>query len=160
MRLVAEAAKKSQVGWLCVADAPAQAIWFETDGSDLVVVIGGDEQAVPGIEAAQSAELTLRSKDTGASVVGATVTVRRIDKQSEEWERVAKTLSPKRLNGVSEDLTAQWRASSELYRLSPISATAQLRDDGAYDQLRDNTAGTGRPIPFHLGKRTRRKQGA
>lgn len=159
-RVVAEAAKKSQVGWLSVDERPGVAVWFVVDGADLLIVEGPGEQRVEGIAAAQAARITLRSKDTGGSVVEADLTLTRVDKASEGWDTAAKLLSPKRLNGVSEDLTAQWRQDCELYRLSPTSASVELERDGGYEPLRQSDAGTGRPIPFHLGRRTRRKQGA
>lgn len=171
--LVAEAAKKSSVAWVSVAGAPARAVWFVNDGAELLLVTGGAEQELPGLEAAGASgtpptTVTLRSKDTTATIVTTEVEVRHLVTDSEEWVEAAKALSPKRLNGVSEDLTAQWRESSQLFRLLPtrvtgadgaFAAAGALRSDGAFEELRQSPAGTGRPILFHVGKRTKRRQG-
>ena len=171
MALVGEAVKKSSVAWLSVAGAPARAVWFVNEGSDLLLVTGGAEQEVPGLGEAGEipTRLTLRSKDTNARLVEVEVEVTTLVTDSEQWTAAAKALSPKRLNGVSEDLTAQWRETASLFRLKPTvvvgadgifaEASEALASDGSYEELRQSPAGTGRPIPFHIGKRTRRKQG-
>ena len=69
--LVAEACRKSDVLWISLPGLPqpraAWHVWF--DGA-VYLVSGDGEQELPGLEAAETVEVTVRSKDKGAGWSG------------------------------------------------------------------------------------------
>lgn len=169
LALVAAAAKKSSVIWVSVDGAPARALWQVPSEGSMLVVTGGSEQELPELADASSAAVTIRSKENGASIVVTEVSVEHLVPDSPDWLAAVSELAPKRLNAQGLDLSASWRSASVVSRLRPTrvlqgagdfaSVSGSLPDQGGYEALRTSPAGTGRPLPFHLGKRTRRRQG-
>ena len=169
LALVSAAAKKSAVIWVSVDGAPAKALWQVPSDAGMLVVTGVSEQELASLDAAATAVVTIRSKENGASIVVTEVAVERLAPDSSEWLAAVAELAPKRLNAQGLDLSASWRTGSVVSRLRPTrvlsgagafaAVTGSLTDGGGYEALRTSPAGTGRPLPYHLGKRTRRRQG-
>lgn len=167
--LVTAAAKKSAVIWVSAGSCPPRALWQVASDDCMLVVIGGTEQEMPELVGATAATVTLRSKENGAAVVVTDVEVQHLAPESEEWKAAVAELAPKRLNAPAGDTAAAWARDSQVLRLRPTSVraaagefatvSAPLTDSGSYETLRTSPAGTGRPLPYHLGKRTRRRQG-
>ena len=131
LALLAESAKKSRVCWLTFsgedarADVQARAprlVWHAWyDGA--LLVLSGEDQRLPGIDSATTAEVVMRSKDTGARLVGWTGTVEVVDPDDERWETHAAALLAVRLN-LPDPAAAldAWRADATIVRIVPADA--------------------------------------
>ena len=124
--LVAESAKKSRVCWLSWPGAPAhRLVWHVWHADALVVLSAGPDQQLPGIEAAATAEVTMRSKDTGGRLLTWVATVEVVDPGAPAWEEHARALLGVRLNLVDPAATLQdWRAHGTVVRLVPVDVQA------------------------------------
>src|SRR5260370_28024499 len=71
--LIEEACKKSGLIWVAVPGARDRAawhVWHEHEGQGAVyVVVGGGEQALPGLADGITVRVTMRSKDKGGPLV-------------------------------------------------------------------------------------------
>ena len=166
--LIAELAKKTGTCWLryrhdsrygdIVEERPAWHLWH--DGA-LLVVSGGDEQPLPGIEQVSRVEVTLRSKDNGGRLVtwvGARTAVRPDD---EAWASVTTALVADRLNTPDLATTAQtWAEHSLVSRIVPtdevLEAPGSLSDDSHAAAPRPTPATTRGALPRILHRRVKR----
>ena len=131
LALVAESAKKSRVCWLTLSGGDASAtgpsrpprlVWHAWyDGA--LVVLSGEDQRLPGLDSATTAEVVMRSKDTGARLLGWTGTVEVVDPDDERWEAHAAALLAVRLN-LPDPAAAldAWRADATVVRIVPADA--------------------------------------
>ncbi|MGV9376846.1 hypothetical protein ACWDRB_13575 [Nonomuraea sp. NPDC003707] len=113
---IEEGAKKSGILWLTL-DRPRLA-WHTWHDGAIYLVTGGEEQALPGIDALDRVHVTLRSKDNGARLVEFEAAVAVVD-QATAADAVA-ALAKERLNALdSEHLTERWARDSTVLRLTP-----------------------------------------
>ena len=122
--LVAEAAKKSRVCWLSWPGSgqTPRLVWHAWyDGA--LLVLSGEDQRLPGLDAATTAEAVMRSKDTGARLVGWTGSVDVVEPDDERWEACAGALLAVRLN-LPDPAAAldAWRADATVVRVVPADA--------------------------------------
>lgn len=162
-RLVAEAMKKAAVAWVAVAAAPPTALWCLPADDALYVVSGPGEQAAPGLAGAALASVTLRG-DHGGRIVTWPAAVRRVEPDSEQWQRVVPQLAAKRLNapGPTGALVARWAAECVVSRLAPAGAPTEagpsLPDGSLAAPPRPTPAARPTARPFRL-HRVRRRGG-
>ncbi|MDX3101216.1 hypothetical protein ACIBO5_57475 [Nonomuraea angiospora] len=113
---IEEGAKKSGILWLTL-DRPRLA-WHTWHDGAIYLVTGGEEQALPGLDALDRVHVTLRSKDNGARLVEFEAAVAVVD-QAAAADAVA-ALAKERLNALdSEHLTERWARDSTILRLTP-----------------------------------------
>ncbi|MFI9845567.1 hypothetical protein ACIHFD_51695 [Nonomuraea sp. NPDC051941] len=113
---IEEGAKKSGILWLTL-DRPRLA-WHTWHDGAIYLVTGGEEQALPGIDALDRVHVTLRSKDNGARLVEFEAAVAVVD-QAAAADAVA-ALAKERLNALdSEHLIERWARDSTVLRLTP-----------------------------------------
>ncbi|WP_235855139.1 hypothetical protein [Nonomuraea aridisoli] len=113
---IAEGAKKSGILWLTL-DRPRLA-WHTWHDGAIYLVTGGEEQALPGLEALDRVHVTLRSKDNGARLVEFDAAVSVVDQAASP--DVVAALAKDRLNARdSEHLPARWARDSTIVRLTP-----------------------------------------
>ncbi|GAA2209987.1 hypothetical protein GCM10009850_054460 [Nonomuraea monospora] len=114
--VIQEGAKKSGILWLTL-DRPRLA-WHAWHDGAIYLVTGGEEQALPGLDALDRVRVTLRSKDNGARLVEFEAAVAVVD-QAAAADVVA-VLAKERLNARdSEHLTERWARESTVWRLTP-----------------------------------------
>jgi hypothetical protein len=159
--LIAEACRKSDVLWIALPGWPApRAAWHVWFADAVHLVSGGSEQELPGLDAAETAEVIVRSKDKGARVARWSARVRQIPPGSDEWEAAARELLAKRLNLRDADRARQrWASECLLTRLEPTGEMlerpgAMSGDSHAAPPL-PSAATTIGPLPFVLGRRRR-----
>ena len=127
--LVAESARKSGVCWVGWDGRPPRLVWHAWyDGA--LVVLSGEDQELPGIESATTAEVVMRSKDTGALLVSWTGSVHVVDPASESWDGHAAALLGVRLN-LPDPATSlrDWRTGATVVRIDPAD-TGEQRGPG------------------------------
>ena len=151
--LVEEATKKSGLVWVRGAGAPAaRALWHVWhEGAVCLVGDGPGEQALPGLTAGGSAEVTVRSKDKGGRLVGWTATVSELAPGSPEWEATVAELKGKRLNAPDgEEMPARWARECRVLRLVPTGTTTALPDSSLAAPPLPTPATTRLPVPAGL----------
>ena len=123
--LAAEAARKSRVSWVAWRAHPPRLVWHVWhDGA--LVVLSGEDQPLTGIEAATTAAVVMRSKDTGGQLVRWTGSVEVVDPGTERWDEHAAALVAVRLNLTDPAAAlAEWRAGATIVRLVPVDAAGQ-----------------------------------
>jgi hypothetical protein len=154
--VVAEGCRKSALVWVTVPDGPPQAMWHVWHDDACYVLTGGGEQPDPGLDAARTVLVDVRSKDKGSRLVTWEARVSEILPGSEEWPAVLPALQKARLNTPDgEAAPARWQRESRLYRLAP---TGRLLDPGTGSHAArpvETVATTRVPVPFTLGRRRR-----
>jgi hypothetical protein len=130
LALVAESAKKSRVCWLTWSAGgdsgggpPAPRLVWHAWYEGALLVLSGEDQRLPGLDSATTAEVVLRSKDTGARLIGWTGTVEVVDPADQRWDAHAAALLAVRLNLPDPAAAlAQWRSGAAIVRLVPVGA--------------------------------------
>jgi hypothetical protein len=123
--IIATATTKSGVMWVSVPGGePARPAWHVWSEGSAVLVIGGEEQSVPGLAAASDrgtpVTVIVRSKDNHGRVVSWTATPSRLAPESEEWCRAVATLGPVRLNARDPaQQRERWASLCDVVRLTP-----------------------------------------
>lgn len=126
--LVEESAKRSGLLWVrragpAAGEPPApQPVWHIWHDGSAYLLTGGSEQPAPdGLgEPGARAEVTARSKDTGARLVVWPARVHAVEPGSQEWDTVAALLQSRRLNSPDgEQAPQRWAAQCRLFRLTP-----------------------------------------
>lgn len=123
---------KGEIIWVTVPQPPSgrrgerkthtQPVWFITQGAKIYVLTGPGEQDVQGLVQAGEVEITARSKDLRSRVSRVPATVRVLPKDDPEWDKLAQSATPKRLNlpdKTFEDAVRRWRETCELVELTP-----------------------------------------
>ena len=146
--------KKAAIAWLTVAERPPYPVWCLWVDGALYLVSGADEQPTPGLDAADTAVVSVRG-DHGGRIVSWPAAVERVDPGSEQWTSVVPQLAGKRLNSAgAEELAARWAASSTVWRLTPtgdpIEAGESLPDGSLAVPPRPTPAKTSANRPFRL----------
>ncbi|MEY9963237.1 hypothetical protein ABIA33_001270 [Streptacidiphilus sp. MAP12-16] len=164
--LVEEAAKKSGLLWVRIADASDRALWQVWHDGAVLVVGEGAEQPLHGLADGQTTVLTARSKDKWGRLVAWPVRVEELAPGSEAWTAAVAELKAKRLNSPDhETVTERWARESRVLRLVPTGGSVQNPDampDASHAAAPLPTvATTRRPAPAALprllfGRRRRR----
>lgn len=167
--LVAELAKKTGVSWLryehdsragvVVERRPVWHLWLD---DALLVVSGGDEQPLPGIEHVSRVEVTMRSKDNGGRLVSWAGSHRVVRPEDEDWETVTAALVADRLNVPDLATAAQtWATRSLVSRITPtgelLEQPGALPDDDHAAAPVPTPATTRGALPRILHRRVRRR---
>lgn len=120
-RLVEEATSKAGLIWVAPAGADRpRAAWHVWHGGAAYLVTGGLEQALPGLDGADHAMVTVASKDSGARLITWRAEVSRVEPGSRDWEEVGPVLQAKRLNARDgQQQSARWARESSVFRLRP-----------------------------------------
>jgi hypothetical protein len=168
LALVAEASRKTSLLWLRLpGNATPRAAWHVWHDGAAYVVHGvdtnSDEQRLPGLDEAESVEVTARSKDTGGRVVVWTAHPVVIPPDDEAWEAAAQALAGERLNaGNAETLTLRWSQSAHIVRLEPVGgaleAPGRLSSDAHAAPPPPTPAITRGPLPFVVGGAARARR--
>jgi hypothetical protein len=130
--LVAEAMKRSALCWISYPGSdrswPIWHVWVE--GSALVVC-GGPEQRLPGIEHVAHVVVTARAKDSRARLVSWVAEVDVEEPGTERWQAAAELLKAERLNAPrASELIDTWAAEATIIRLTPTGEVTEY--PGAY----------------------------
>lgn len=120
-RVVEEATRRSAVVWVAVDRQPPRLVWHVWHDGRLWLVVGGLEQAVPGLLDARSAWVAVRSKEKqGDLLVEWEAAVHRVPVGSPEWDAAVPLLHAKRLNPPDGAAQPQrWARESVVLRLVP-----------------------------------------
>jgi len=157
--LVAEACRKSDVLWISLPGLPqpraAWHVWF--DGA-AYLVSGDGEQELPGLEAAETVEVTVRSKDKGARLVRWLARVSRIEPRTESWDAAVRELVAKRLNlRDAGRVRERWAGECLVTRLEPtgelLERPGAMSDESHAAEPLPSPATTVGRLPFVLGRR-------
>ncbi|GCE01493.1 hypothetical protein [Embleya hyalina] len=132
--LLEEAAKKSGLLWLTVSPAPARPVWHVwLDGASWLVTArepGAVEQFVPGLAAAATVLVDVRSKDKGGRLPGWTARVAVVAPGDPTYEPAVLALHAARLNAPDgEEQPARWARECDLVRLTPTGPARALPHD-------------------------------
>ena len=137
--LIAEATKRAGLIWIGVPGAARpRAAWHAWRDGAAYVLTGPGEQAVPGLDAAREATVTVPSKDTGGLLLTWTAAVTRVDPESPGWASLIGALLA-RLNPAQEpggeSPARRWARAGQVYRLTPSEKSdTESRPDGtAFD---------------------------
>ncbi|MFJ4963652.1 hypothetical protein ACIP6P_14585 [Streptomyces sp. NPDC088729] len=152
LALVEEAVKKSGLIWVR-ATGPSRAVWHVWhDGAAHLVGDGPGEQPLPaGLAGADTAGVTVRSKDKGGRIVEWSAAVSVLAPHSEEWEAAVAELKGKRLNAPdSERMTERWARECTVVRLTPGEISTDLPDGSLAAVPLPTDATTRRPAPAAL----------
>ena len=120
--LVEEATRRSGLVWVRPeGTADARAVWHAWHDGCAWLVVGGQEQQLPGIETARRAEVLVRSHDRGSGLlVTWTAEVTRVEPGSPEWDDAVPVLHRERLNAPDgEEQPQRWARESTVLRLRP-----------------------------------------
>lgn len=116
--------KKSAILWVRIPQPDGGEVtrpaWFVYEGGKVYVLTGPDEQDLTNIERAAEVELIVRSKEIRSQIGDVPAAVRRIDNDSDEFERIAEAGVGSRLN--MDDLAGaldRWRETCTLLELTP-----------------------------------------
>jgi hypothetical protein len=158
--LVAEACSRTDMVWIkATVDDRFQAAWHIWHDDAVCLVYGTGEQDLPLLSG--EVEVTARSKDTGAAVIGFLAQVDNLTSHTPEWDAAAQALSAARLNAT--DLPEQrdrWANGAVISLLRPVAVTVAARgeDDAPSGSAPppENPGTTLKRRPFHFGGRQRR----
>jgi hypothetical protein len=160
--LVAEGANKSGVAWLTLPSLSSpRAVWHTWHDGALHVVGGGSEQPLPGLDASDTVDVTLRSKDTGGRLVAFPARVVVLSPADERYPAAVAALAADRLNAASAEAHDAWDGTATVFRLEPVGPVAE--HPGAYEPVSHaaappasnaSTAGL-RPLTLHRPGRRR-----
>jgi hypothetical protein len=120
---------KGTIAWLGVTDAKGREttkpIWYGYDRGLVYVLVGPDEQEIPGMKEAGTARLLVRSKEKQSLVGQMECGVRALPK-GPEWDTIARdVLVGRRLNLTDgERAIDRWRRTCEIYVLTPLPPEA------------------------------------
>lgn len=131
--LFEEAAKKSALLWVAPPGGTRRPVWhLWHTGAVLVVGDGPGEQPLHGLPDAQTATVTVRSKDKGGRLLSRTVRVLRVPPGGEAWQEAVGQLRGKRLNAPDyPDVPERWARECVLLRLEPEPPDAAAGEEAA-----------------------------
>lgn len=162
--LVAEAMKKAGLVWIATAGERPNPAWHVWSDGAMYVLTGPGEQPLPGLTSADRCAVTVPSSDKGGRIVTWAGAVSRVDPASETWTQVVPLLHAVRLNlSDGESAEQRWAAECAVLRVEPtgelIEGGATLPDSSGAAPPRPTSATSRVPIPYTLGRRTRRSGG-
>lgn len=116
--------KKSAIVWLTIpqprGDDVTKPAWFVFQGGKVFVLTGPDEQELTNLPNADQVTLTARSKEDRSRIASVPASVRVVDPESDEWDRIAQLGLGTRLNlPDGEDAYDRWRSTCTMVELSP-----------------------------------------
>ncbi|MDP9023670.1 MAG: hypothetical protein M3N57_13435 [Actinomycetota bacterium] len=116
--------KKSAIIWVTIPQPDGGAVtkpaWFVYQGGKVFVLTGPDEQDLTNIQGADEVTLTARSKDVRARIGAVPASVRIIDNDSDEFDRIATLGVGTRLNlPDGEAALERWKDTCTLVELTP-----------------------------------------
>jgi hypothetical protein len=161
--IIEEATKKSDLVWLKVEGLVGQEhrpVWHLWHEGAVFLVHDNSEQHVPGLRTAESAVVTVRSKDKGGRLVSWQASVDQVPPGTPVWDEVVPLLMGKRLNNRDGEAAAdRWARECTVSRLMP---TGELVDDPANPPSGSGSAppapteaATTTQVPFTLHPRIR-----
>lgn len=121
LALIAEATKRAGLIWITVPGSRARPAWHVWRDAAYVLT-GPGEQDVPGLARAGQVTVEVPSKDTGASLIGWTARVSRVESGSAEWSAIIGALLAGRLNEPAAAPAERWAAQGNVYCLTPAGA--------------------------------------
>jgi hypothetical protein len=125
--LIEETTKKSELVWLSYDGLEGQSsrpVWHVWHKGAVYVVFDGSEQLMPGLAEADSAVVSVRSKDKWGLLVAWRAAVELVPPGSPAWNEVVPLLVGKRLNNRDGDAAGdRWARECKVARLIP---TGQL----------------------------------
>lgn len=157
-----EATKKSGMVWVRVPDGDGRAhgLWHLWQDGAAYILTGPDEQQLPGLNAAATAEVIVRSKDKQSRLVAWEGSVTAVEPGGEEWNAVLPNLLGKRLNLPDGEAAAQrWAQRCRLHKITP---TRVLEDPdnrataAGVEPVAPSPARTRVPRPWHVTRLRRR----
>lgn len=173
LAIAAEAAKKSAIVWVAIADGTptrARCVWHVFhEGSIYVLIDGGSgdsgEQVVPGLASARRVTVTARSKDKGVRLATWAADVTTVAPKGDEWDAVLPLLQAARLNGPDYAAApARWADKCTLLRLQPsgdvLEQPGEMSSSSHAAPPVDSPATTRVPVPFTVHRRPRRRRSA
>ncbi|MEN3583195.1 hypothetical protein AAH978_03425 [Streptomyces sp. ZYX-F-203] len=158
--LVAEATKKSGLVWVRGAEGPARPLWHVWhEGGACVVGDGPGEQPLPALVAGATAEVTVRSKDTGGRLVSWTARVVEPPPDGEAWHAAVAELRGRRLNATDgEALPARWARECRVLRLEPTGETSPPPEGSQAAPPLPTPAATRGPLAGRPSRAARRRR--
>jgi hypothetical protein len=129
--LVEEGMKKSGVCWVRPQAAdrayPCWHVWYE---GGAYVLTSADEQPLPDIDQAATADVTIHSKDTRERLLTWTAHVSKVQPGTDEWDAVTALLVAGRLNLVDPvEATTRWAQDGLVVRLTPTGDYTESPDE-------------------------------
>jgi hypothetical protein len=117
------ALKKGSIVWLSIpqqdGSTATRPAWYVQQGRKLFVIKGDGEQELPNLENNESVDVTVKSKEVKAAIGTMPATVRVVDNNSDEFDRIANLGMGTRLNlQDGEAALERWRASCTLVELT------------------------------------------
>lgn len=120
--LVEQATRRSGLVWVRPDGADrALAVWHVWHDGCAWLVVGGQEQQLPGIESATRAQVLVRSHERrGGLLVTWTAEVQLVEPGTPGWDDGVRVLHAERLNAPDgEQQPARWARESAVLRLRP-----------------------------------------
>lgn len=162
--LVEEATKKSELVWLSYRGLEGQSArpaWHVWHKGAVYVVFDGSEQAMPGLDEADSAIVAVRSKDTGGLLVAWRAAVELVPPGSPAWNEVVPLLVGKRLNNRDGDAAAErWARECKVARMVPTGELVESPQDFDWSSRAEapapSKATTETRVPITLHRKSRR----
>ena len=170
--IVEAATKKSDLVWISVPDQQASSgqasrpAWHVWHKGAVYLVFDGSEQRMPGLADADSAVVTVRSKDKGGTLTAWRAAVEIVPPGSPAWDEVVPLLVGKRLNNRDGDGAGErWARECRVARLVPtgdlLEEPGKVRTDSRREMPAPSPATTRTPVPitFHGRPAKRRMEG-
>jgi hypothetical protein len=141
--LLEEACRKTGLVWITLpalgAPRPAWHVW--ADGA-VHVVHEGREQSLPGLQWAETVQVTVRSKDKGSRLLTWTARPVPVEPGTPQWAAVVPVLAASRLNARdAQEQPARWASESRVTRLEPTGDVLERPGRMA------TTSGAAPPLP-------------
>jgi hypothetical protein len=161
--LVEEGMTKSGVCWVrpqgAVRSYPCWHVWYE---GSAYVLTSADEQPLPDIEQAETADVMIHSKDTRERLLTWTAQVSWVEPWTEEWDAVTALLVAGRLNLVDPaGAVARWAQEGLVVRLTPTGVYTESPDEMGPDSEAtapvETPATTRGPLPRIVHRRQTRR---
>ena len=157
--LVAEGMKKSGVCWVRpLGTTRAYACWHVWYEGSAYVLTSPDEQPLPDIDQAETADVTIHSKDTRERLLTWTAQVSLVEPGTDEWDAVTELLVAGRLNLVDPaGAVDRWARDGLVVRLTPTGDYTEAPDEMGPDSEAtvpvETSATTKGPLPRIVHRR-------
>jgi hypothetical protein len=133
--LVEELMRKSALCWVRLSGGDREhAVWHIWHQGAAYVVSGGSEQPLPGVDAAETGTVIVRTKDSRQRMLAWRARIARVRPGDPDWEEVVGALVAARLNITDPEGAAQrWARDCVVSRLTPtgeVDETPVTMPDG------------------------------
>jgi hypothetical protein len=127
LALVAELARKSGLCWVGYGEPVRQhPVWHVWNEDAIGLVVGGEEQPLPGIEQQTEVLVLLRGKSTRHRLATCRARVEPVEPGTDAWDALVPALVSSRLNLVDQQQAPQrWAERSRVLRLVPLELVEQ-----------------------------------